>query len=344
MKLFEQLKLGPNLLKNRFTMSPLTRCRAIGNIPNALMAKYYGQRAEAGLIITEGTSPSPNGLGYARIPGVYSQEQAAGWKLVTDEVHAKGGKIFVQLMHTGRISHPLNMSEKAKIMAPSSIAAKGEMWTDQKGNQPLPVPQEMTTEDIEKTIQEYISASKLAVNEAGFDGVELHGANGYLIEQFLNPGSNQRQDIYGQDRLQFGLKIAKGVASAIGAERVGIRISPYGTFNDIAPFEGVDQFYSDFAKKLSAIGLGYIHVIDYVKGDVKRLIRENFKGVYIMAQNYNPERAEKDLLEGHGDLVAFGRYFISNPNLPLKVKNGEPLRDPDPSKFYTPGPEGYTDY
>lgn len=344
MKLFEQFKLGPNLVKNRFVMSPLTRCRATGNIPNALMAKYYGQRAEAGLIISEGTSPSPNGLGYARIPGMFSQEQVKGWKLVTDEVHARGGKIFVQLMHTGRISHPLNMPANAKIIAPSAVAAKGQMWTDQKGNQPLPAPQEMTIQDIESTILEYITASKLAVHEAGFDGVELHGANGYLIEQFLNPGSNQRKDIYGTDRKLFALKIAEGVAAEIGADRLGIRISPYGTFNDIAPFDEVDEFYSDFAKKLSAIGLCYIHVIDYVKGEVKRLVRENFKGAYIMAQNYNPERAEKDLREGHGDFVAFGRYFISNPNLPLKVKSGETLRDPDSAKFYTPGPEGYTDY
>ncbi len=325
-------------------MSPLTRCRAIGNIPNAMMAEYYGQRASAGLIVTEGTSPSPNGLGYARIPGIYSQAQAQGWKIITNEVHAKGGKIFVQLMHTGRISHPLNMPAGTKILGPSAITPKGEMWTDAKGNQPFPTPKEMSEEEIESTIKEYIHASKLAVNEAGFDGVELHGANGYLIDQFLNPGSNQRKDIYGKDRTEFALRIARGVAKEIGAERMGIRISPYGVFNDLALFDGIDQFYAEFVRKLSDLGLSYVHFINYRQGEVGRLIRENFKQACILAQGYNPESAESELKENRGDLVAFGRYFISNPNLPEKVSKALSLRDPDPSKFYTPGPEGYTDY
>ncbi len=344
MKLFEKTKLGSFDLKNKFVMAPMTRSRAIGNIPNPIMARYYIQRATAGLIITEGTSPSPNGLGYARIPGLFNKEQAQGWRVVTDEVHATGGKIFVQLMHTGRISHPLNMPKGARILAPSAIAAKGEMWTNQQGNQPFPTPQEMSPQEIEQAIQEFVTSSTLAVNEAGFDGVEIHAANGYLIEQFLNPGSNQRGDSYGKDRMEFALKVAKSVAQAIGAEKTGIRISPYGTLNDMASFEGVDEFYAQFANRLSELGLVYIHVIDHGKGDVKRLVRKNFKGVYILSTGYDVARAETDLIEGRGDLVAFGRPFIANPDFVERVRLGLPLQDMDATKLYTAGPEGYVDY
>ena len=344
MKLFEQHQLGKLKLKNRFVMAPMTRSRAIGNKPNSLIAKYYEQRAGAGLIITEGTSPSPNGLGYARIPGLFTKEQAAAWREVTDAVHAKGGKIFVQLMHTGRISHSLNMPKGSKILAPSAIVAKGEMWTDLEGQKVLPVPKEMTTQEIEDVIQEFITSAKLAVNEAGFDGVELHAANGYLIEQFFNPQSNQRGDSYGTNKMEFALKIAKGVALAIGGEKTGIRISPYGTFNDMAPYEGVDEFYAELAREASKIGLVYMHVIDNQKGEVTRLVRENFKGTYILSQGYNVARAEYDLTVKNGDLVAFGTPFIANPDFVEKVRKGFPLKELDGSKLYTPGPEGYTDY
>ncbi len=344
MKLFEQYQLGELKLQNKFVMAPMTRSRAIGNTPNALIVKYYEQRATAGLIITEGTSPSPNGLGYARIPGLYTIEQAKAWREVTDKVHAKGSKIFVQLMHTGRISHSLNMPKGSKILAPSAIAAKGEMWTDLEGNKVLPVPKEMTTPEIDQVVQEFVTSAKLAVNEAGFDGVELHAANGYLIEQFLNPQSNQRGDIYGTNRTEFALKVAKNVASAIGPEKTGIRISPYGTFNDMAAFEGVDAFYAEFARQLSELGLVYIHVIDHGKGNVKELVRENFKGTYILSTGYNVARAEKDLKENRGDLVAFGTPFIANPDFVEKVRKGFPLKELDGTTLYTPGPEGYTDY
>ena len=191
--LFTPATLGKLQLKNRIVMAPMTRSRATGNVPNELMEKYYAQRADAGLIISEGVSPSPNGLGYARIPGVFSDEQVKGWKRVNDGVHAAGGKIFVQLMHTGRISHPANMPAGSKMLAPSAVAAPGEMWTDGNGMQPHPVPVEMSEADIALTIAEYANASKRAI-EAGFDGVELHGANGYMIEQFLNTATNQRTD------------------------------------------------------------------------------------------------------------------------------------------------------
>lgn len=344
MKLFEKTKLGNLQLQNKFVMAPMTRSRAIGNLPNHLMARYYGQRATAGLIITEGTSPSPNGLGYARIPGLFNLEQARGWREVTDTVHEHGGKIFVQLMHTGRASHQLNLPPGAKVLGPSAIGLKGQIWTDTMGMKPYTVPQEMSGADIKQAIHEFTESAKLAVNEAGFDGVELHAANGYLLDQFLNPGSNQRGDNYGKDRALFVIEVAKSVAQAIGAEKTGIRISPYGTFNDMADFEGVDKFYSELAYRLSKIGLVYIHVIDHGKGEVKRLVRQNFKGTYILSQGYDAEKAEVDLTEGRGDLVAFGKPFIGNPDFVEKVRDGKPLAEFDGTKLYTAGAEGYTDY
>lgn len=344
MKLFENARLGQLDLKNKFVMAPMTRSRAIGNLPNALMAQYYAQRATAGLIITEGTSPSPNGLGYARIPGLFNLEQARGWRLVTDAVHSRDGKIFMQMMHTGRVTHAANLPQGARVLAPSAIAAKGQMWTDTQGNQPLPVPAAMTADEIEEVIEEFVESARLAVNEAGFDGVELHAANGYLIDQFLNPGSNKREDIYGKDRTEFAYQVAARVASAIGADRVGIRVSPYGTFNDMALFDETDQFYAGLARRLSELRLAYIHVIDHGKGDVKRLIRENFDGTYILSTGYDIAKAESDLKEGRGDLVAFGRPFIANPNFVEKVRDGAGLKEMDATKLYTPGPEGYVDY
>ncbi len=353
MKLFESFKLGNIQLKNRIVMAPLTRSRALNNIPNDLMAQYYGQRASAGLIIAEGTSPSMNGLGYARIPGCFNQEQVTGWKKITRAVHEKDGKIFLQLMHCGRVSHSANLPGGGPIIAPSAIQLSGQMWTDTLGMQSYPVPTAMTSENIKTIITEYIHAAELAV-EAGFDGVELHAANGYLIEQFLNPESNKRTDIYGgsaENHMRFALEIAAGVAKKIGSAKLGIRVSPYGIFNDMKTFEGVDQFYSDLSIKLSEIGLAYIHVVDHtsmgappVSPKVKKLIRDHFKGAYILSGGYDAVRAEHDLLESSGDLVAFGRPFIFNPDLPNKIKNKLPLTTGDDSKFYTPGPDGYTDY
>ncbi len=353
MTLFESTSLGKLKLANRIVMAPLTRCRATNNIPNDLMEKYYAQRATAGLIITEGTSPSPNGAGYARIPGLFNTAQTVGWKKVTDAVHAQGGKIFLQIMHTGRASHPANMAQGAKILAPSPIALSGKIWTDAQGLQPYPVPAEMTEEEIKNTIDEYVTCAGLAM-EAGFDGIELHSANGYLMEQFLNPATNQRNDIYGgtaQNRMRFVLEIAQQCADKIGAERVGIRISPYGVFNDTGAFEGIDAFYAELSEKLSALGLVYIHIVDHsargapiVSPEVKAIIRKNFKGTYILSGNYDARSAEMDLANGKGDLVAFGRPFIANPNLVAKMKNNIALTEPDPSTFYSQGEKGYSDY
>lgn len=350
-KLFEPTPLGPVTLSNRIVMAPMTRSRAIGNVPNDLMVEYYSSRAGAGLIVTEGTSPSPNGLGYARIPGLYNSEQVAGWRKVTDAVHAKGGRIFVQLMHTGRVSHPANMPTGARIVAPSAIAMSGTMWTDGDGMQPHPTPEAMSEKDILDAIAEYVRSAELSV-EAGFDGIELHAANGYLIEQFLNPNVNKRTDAYGataEGRMKFLLDIAAASVRKIGAHRVGVRISPYGAFNDTGAFEGVDEFYKTLAERLSTIGVTYIHVVDHssmgaptVSADLKQAMRERFNGKFILSGGYETARAEQDLATNKGDLVAFGRPFIANPDLVEKLAKGVPLRDGDPNKFYTPGPDGYT--
>ncbi len=230
--LYTSTTLGPLVLQNRMVMAPMTRSRATGNIPNALMADYYAQRGTAGLIITEGASPSPNGLGYARIPGIFSQAQVEGWKATTEAVHKKGAKIFLQIMHSGRISHPLNMPAGARVIAPSAVAASGEMYTDAGGMKPFPVPEAMTLEDIKSTVAEYVQGAKNAV-AAGFDGIELHGANGYLLEQFIRPNSNLRTDNYGgsiENRARFVLEVVNAVIAAIGREKVGIRLSPFGVF------------------------------------------------------------------------------------------------------------------
>jgi N-ethylmaleimide reductase len=351
--LFTPTTLGPLHLKNRIVMAPLTRSRATGNVPNELMEKYYKLRADAGLIITEGTAPSANGLGYARIPGMFSDAQVQGWKRVNDGVHAAGGRIFVQLMHTGRVSHPANMAADAKIIAPSAVAAPGEMWTDSSGMQAHPTPAEMSEDDIAQAIAEYANACKRAM-EAGFDGVELHAANGYLIDQFLNTASNRRTDKWGgsvENRIRFAVEVAKASAAAIGAERIGMRISPYGAFGGMVPDAEMDALYERLIAELNVIGLVYIHVVDHssmgapeVSPQVKAKIRANFKGKYILSGGYDAARANADLDANRGDMVAFGRPFISNPDLTQKLKNGTELAAPDFNTFYTPGEKGYTDY
>jgi len=351
--LFKPYTLGRTELKNRVVMSPMTRNRSTGNVPGSLVVTYYEQRAEAGLIITEGTSPSPNGLGYPRIPGLFSAEQVAGWRRVTDAVHAAGSRIFVQLMHTGRVGHPLNLPDGARVLAPSAVAAPGEMYTDAQGPQPHPTPAELTEAEIEQTIAEYERAAALAL-EAGFDGVELHGANGYLIDQFLNVASNTRSDRWSgeiEGRIRFAVEVARRSASAIGGDRVGIRLSPYGVFNGMTPDPEHDALYARLARELSALSLAYLHIVDHsalgappVKDEIKRVLRREFSGALILSGGYDRDRAERDLAEQRGDLVAFGRPFIANPRLVSRLREGSPLRDPDQGTFYTPGEQGYTDY
>jgi len=352
--LFSPTKLGPLSLKNRVVMSPLTRNRAIGNVPNDLMAEYYAQRAASvGLIITEGTSPSANGLGYPRIPGIFSDSQVAGWKKVTNAVHARGAKIFVQFMHTGRIGHPNNLPAGAAVIGPSAVAAAGEIYTDSEGPNPHPVPKAMAEADIKTAIGEYAHAAKNAV-AAGFDGVELHGANGYLLEQFIRPNSNRRTDAYGgpiENRARFVLEVVKAVIAAIGKDKVGIRLSPYGAFNDMPPYAEMEADYTYLARQLSALGILYVHLVDHsamgapvVPQSIKDTFRKDFKGALILSGGYDLARAEADLAGGKADLIAFGRPILANPDLIQRWKVGAALNPPDPTTFYTPGPKGYTDY
>jgi N-ethylmaleimide reductase len=353
-KLLSPYKLGNIELKNRIVMAPMTRSRAIGNVPNKLMAKYYEQRAGAGLIITEGTSPSPNGLGYSRIPGIYSDAQVEGWKKITRSVHSKGGKIFVQLMHTGRISRRENMPEDAKIIAPSAVRPSGQMWTDTKGMQDYQIPTEMLLEEIKHTKKEYISAAVNSV-EAGFDGLELHGANGYLIEQFLSPASNIRKDKYGgsiENRCRFLLEIIEDAIKAIGSDKVGLRLSPYGVASDMPYYTEIDNTYKYLAEKLNDVGLLYIHLVDHssmgapeVPLEIKKAIRNKFERTLIFSGGYTMELAEKELESGLANLIAFGKPFINNPDLVKRFTNNWLLsKELDMNTFYSPGEKGYTDY
>jgi len=358
MKLFSTFKLGNTELQNRVVMAPMTRSRAPGNLTNALMAEYYGQRSGAGLIITEGTSPSPNGLGYARIPGIFSPEQSTAWGLVTSAVHGKGGKIFIQLMHCGRVGSLLNLPPGAELVAPSAVAMNGVIWTDSQGEQPYGAPREMTAGDVKSAIAEYARAARFAI-DAGFDGVEVHGANGYLITQFLDPGSNQRLDEYGGDavrRNRFALDVAAAVVKEIGAERVGIRLSPYGVFNDMSgTYPGIAEQYSELAAGVGGMGLAYLHLVDHssmgapkpdpvtVTSMCDRFRSAGGKAI-ILSGGYDSERAETDLGSGAADLIAFGRPFIANPDLVARLKSGAPLAVPDQATFYSPGEKGYTDY
>lgn len=353
-KLFSTNVLGKIELKNRIVMAPMTRSRAIKNIPNDLMATYYKQRSEAGLIITEGTSPSPNGLGYSRIPGLFNKEQIEGWKKVTNAVHARGGKIFVQLMHTGRISHQLNLPKGALVLAPSAVKPAGQMWTDSDGMQDFPTPKEMSLAELFRAKEEYVTASKNAI-EAGFDGVELHGANGYLLEQFISPISNQRTDRYGgniENRCRFVVEIAEAVTHAIGKDKVGIRFSPYGVASDMPHYPEIDETYTYLAKKINEIGLVYIHLVDHsamgapqVPASIKKAFRDIYNGKIILSGGYDLARAEQDIENKSADLIAFGRPFINNPDLVYRLQNNKPLStNLDMKSFYTPDEKGYTDY
>jgi N-ethylmaleimide reductase len=352
--LFNPYKLGSIELRNHIVMAPMTRSRAIGNIPNELMATYYQQRSDAGLIVTEGTSPSPNGLGYCRIPGIFGTAQVDGWKKVTNAVHAKGGRIFLQIMHTGRIGHALNLPQGAVVLAPSAVKAAGQIWTDANGMQDYPTPKAMTPEDIEMTKKEFITAAKNVV-AAGFDGLELHGANGYLLEQFLSPHSNQRTDNYGgsiENRCRFVLEVVDGVCAAIGKEKIGIRLSPYGVASDMKPYPEIEAAYTYLAGELNKRGIVYLHLVDHssmgapiVPQSIKQAIREKFSNTLILAGGFSKESAEAELSSTFANLIGFGRPFINNPDLVNRLKNDLPLSiDLDMKTFYSPGEKGYTDY
>ena len=352
--LFSQARLGNITLRNHIVMAPMTRNRATSdNIPGALQAKYYKQRASAGLIITEGTSPSPNGVGYPRIPGIYNRTQVEGWKHTTQAVHEAGGKIFLQMMHTGRVGNSLNLPEGAVVLAPSPIPPAGDIYTYKGGMQPHTTPKEMSLTEIQDALNEYVSASVNAI-EAGFDGVELHGANGYLLEQFISPDTNQRTDEYGgsiEKRTRFVLEVVQAVGKAIGFDKTAIRLSPYGVNAGMTLYPELDATYRYLAEQLNNLGVVYVHMVDHspmgapeVPASLKQQIREIFKGTLIQSGGYDRTRAEADLQSGFADLVAFGRPFISNPDLVSRMEHGHELAAPDFKTFYTPGEAGYTDY
>ncbi len=352
-KLFESAHLGGLTLANHLVMAPMTRNRATAahNVTD-IMATYYAQRASAGLIVTEGIAPSANGNGYARVPGLYTQAQIDGWKNVTQAVHEKGGKIFAQLMHTGRVSHPVNMHEDAEVIAPSAIPAGGQIYTDTDGMLDHPTPRALTTDEVKATVQEFVQAAKNAV-DAGFDGVEIHGANGYLVEQFLRETSNQRTDEYGgsvENNARFALEIAQEVSAAIGKDKTGIRLSPYGVFNDMPYSPEYDAVYVHLSEKLNDYVV-YIHLVDHesmgapaVDPSIVDTVRANYKGTLILSGGYDADRAEAALESGQAELIAIGRPFIANPDLVERLQTGADLNQPDFSTFYTPGEQGYTDY
>lgn len=352
--LFEPLATPSIQLANRAVMAPMTRNRATeANTPNALMADYYAQRATAGLIITEGTSPSPNGLGYARIPGLFDDAQARGWKTVTDAVHAKGGKIFVQLMHTGRVTHVANLPAGAEVIGPTAEACPGQMVTDSLGLQPHSTPRPMTDTDIAHAVEEYATSARLAI-EAGFDGVELHAANGYLIEQFLNANVNRRTDAYGgstEGRNRFALEVTRATVAAIGAHRVGVRLSPYGALAGTGAYPDVEAQYLALTQEFSRLGLLYVHLLDHsalgappVPAEFKARLRAAFHGLFILAGGFDRSAAEAALQTGQADLIAFARPFIANPDLVERMRLEASLNAVDMPTVYTPGPKGYTDY
>jgi len=353
-KLFTPIQAGAITLTNRIVMAPMTRSRATeNNIPTDIMAEYYAQRADAGLIITEGTSPSPNGVGYSRIPGIYNDEQVAGWKKITDAIHEKGSHIFIQLMHTGRVSHISNLPAGAEVLAPSAITGKGQIYSDTAGMMEQTVPRAMTTEEVKFAINEYVQAAKNAIL-AGFDGVEFHAANGYLIEQFINPGTNNRADEYGgsvEARANFLLEIVTKAIAAIGKDKIGVRFSPYGVFNDMPAYDEVDETYVYLAGKLNGLGILYVHVLDHspmgapaVPQPIKDSIRATFINKLILCGGFDKESAEAALENGSADLIAFGRPYVSNPDLALRLETGAEISQPDFTTLYTAGINGYIDY
>jgi len=351
--LLAPVRLGPYTLANRIVMAPMTRNRAgAGNVPQPMNAEYYAQRAAAGLIITEASQISPQGVGYPATPGIHNREQADGWRLVTDAVHAAGGRIFLQLWHVGRISHPSMQPGGALPVAPSAIKPAGEAFT-YGGLQPFVTPRALAIEELAGIVEDFRRAAVYA-QQAGFDGVEVHAANGYLLDQFLRDGTNHRRDAYGgsvDNRMRLLIEVTKAVIGVWGSDRVGVRISPLNPFNDISDSQpGVT--FTRVARVLGRLGLAYLHVVEGgIRGGddaVPRVdlgkLRRVFGGTYIANGGYDGARARAALLAGDADLVAFGVPFIANPDLPLRLALGADLNVPDPATFYGGDARGYTDY
>jgi N-ethylmaleimide reductase len=352
--LFSPLTIGDLTLPNRVVMAPLTRNRALpdGDVPHALNATYYAQRATAGLIISEASQISPEGKGYAWTPGIYSPAQVAGWRLVTDAVHAQGGRIFLQLWHVGRISHTSLQPGGIAPVAPSAIAAKS-MTFDGKGFVPTSMPRALSVPDIERIISDYRVAGEHA-KAAGFDGVELHAANGYLLDQFMRDGTNKRDDEYGGSvahRSRIVIEVLRALAKVWPTNRIGIRLSPFSTFGDISDNDPMTTFGA-VIEQVSGFGLGYLHLVEGETGGARALpagasiagLRAHFKGAYMANNGYDRALAVEAVATGAADLIAFGKPYIANPDLVARLTKSAPLNTPDQATFYGGAEKGYTDY
>ena len=352
--LFDPIQLGPLTCPHRIFMAPLTRCRAAaGNLPTELHAEYYRQRASAGLIISEATSVSPRGFGYPNTPGIFTDAQVAGWRPVTAAVHDAGGRIFLQLWHVGRISHPDYQPGGELPIAPSAIKPKGQNFTG-TAMKDYVVPRALDLSELPGIIAEYTAGAAHA-KAAGFDGVEIHNANGYLLDQFLRDRTNHRTDHYGgsvQNRARLTLEVVQAVAGVWGADRVGIRFSPAGIFNDMADSHPLETF-GHVLRELNRFGLAYAHVTQVTAQDIAhgakdgvgpRELRACFRGPLVSAGGFTLETGNQALAEGWADAIAFGVPFLANPDLPERFRRNAPLNEPDEATFYASGPKGYTDY
>ncbi|MFF7987606.1 alkene reductase [Streptomyces sp. NPDC007901] len=350
---FDPIELGGKRLANRIAMAPMTRSRAYGPGASAteLMTTYYAQRSSAGLIITEGVQPSVVGQGYPDTPGLHSAEQVAAWRQVTDAVHREGGVIFAQLLHTGRIGHPSLLPAGLVPVAPSAVAAKGQVYTHE-GLQDFVTPRELDDEEIVQTIADFADAARNAI-AAGFDGVELHGANGYLIHQFLAPNTNQRTDRWGGDttgRARFAVDVTRAVADAIGAHRTGVRFSPGVPFNDIDETDqaNLEETYTTVAAALAPLGLAYLHILEGSNQSLTGVLRKDWPGTFILNPFTSSEPTDHRSLslieDGAADMLAFGALFVANPDLPRRLASGGPYNEPDRATYYGGDEHGYTDY
>ena len=348
--LFDSLHVGALTLPNRILMAPLTRCRAgAEHLANALMAEHYAQRASAGLIITEATMVMEGNSAFWMEPGIYSPDQVAGWTLVTDAVHAAGGRIFLQLWHGGRACHPLLNGGAQPVGASARAIANDEVHTPE-GKQPYVIPRVLSDDELPGIVNGFRKAAEYA-KAAGFDGVEVHGANGYLIDQFLRDGTNTRSGRYGgslENRARLLFEVIEAVSQIWGSDRVGLRISPLNSFNDMVDSDPVG-LATWLATQLNRFNLAYLHLMrgDFFQkqsGDVMTPVRANYKGILIGNMGYTSDEAEQSIEQGQVDAVAFGTGFLANPDLPARIKAKAPLNEPNPATFYSPGPEGYTDY
>lgn len=344
--LWSPIKVGDVSLKHRLAMAPMTRSRATAEgVPTELNAEYYAQRASTALIISEGTQPSEDGQGYIFTPGIYTDDQIAGWSKVTGAVHAAGGKLFIQMMHVGRISHPANTPHHRQPVAPSAVKPAGQMFT-LAGPQDMPEPRALSTDEVGAVVREFRHAAA-AARKAGADGVEIHGANGYIVQQFLSSNANLRTDQYGgsvENRIRFAVEVAKAVADEIGPGRTGIRISPGGTFNDIVEND-VPALYEALAKALAPLGLAYLHILHRGDEPTLAMLRREWPGVLVL-NRAGADLASRtaDIEKGLADVITVGSMSLANPDLVERIQQGAPLNAPDPSTFYGGGAKGYTDY